>query len=296
MSGMLRAPPAPDKKGGVGGSACTRAATGHPPSMSPPLWKRLLPGADSLLLRSLRGTEWSQLADYVSPSFFEVLRPRQILGRVRELVANASDKEGFARAAARTGEALAARGVPVDVTTEGLGESQALAPGSEAERRALGQRVLETFFAQLLGAETAILDLRPGRFTGSAAEPRWAPQPFWVAWDPEFLAALRELYAGHYEGDDARFQDALVRLDLEPAEDVFRAHFGEGDDQRAVRFRARDFHETFHEAFVRCRDAGASLHPDFLSLGIALACLYDHLETLDLAFDVRAAWEHAAGR
>ena len=74
------------------------------------------------------------------------------------------------------------------------------------------------------------------------------------------------------------------------------SHFGFGeDDQRAVRFRSTVFHSTFHQAFVSCRDAGVSLHRNFLALGIYLACLYDLLEALDLEFDVRDAFERGVG-
>jgi len=258
------------------------------------MWKSWLPGADSVLLRSLRGTEWSQLADYVSPSFFEVLRARQILGQARELVANARDREGFEAAVARTGEVLSKRGVSLRVAADWPQDAEALAPTGEAARRDLGQRILEAYFAQLAGAEGALLDLRGARFTGSPDDPLWVPQAFWLDWDPGFLAALRDLYAGFYGDDDARFRDGLEHLHLGAAEDVFREHFG-GGEQRAVRFESKQFHATFHEAFVRCRDAGATLHRNFLALGIHLACLYDALESLDLAFDVREAWTRAAG-
>jgi hypothetical protein len=89
---------------------------------------------------------------------------------------------------------------------------------------------------------------------------------------------------------DDVFDEALRRLDLDAARDVFLAHFGDGE-QRSVRFRTESFHASFHEAFVRCRDAGRSLHPDFVALGIYLACLYDGLEALERPFDVRAAYE-----
>lgn len=257
------------------------------------MWKGWLPGADSVLLRSLRGTEWSQLADYVSPSFFEVLGARQILSQARELVGNARDRDGFESAVARTAGVLSKRGVSLRVAAGWPQGAAALAPEDEAARRELGQRILEAYFAQIAGAEGALLDLRAARFTGSPDDPLWIPQAFWLDWDPAFLAALRDLYAGFYADDDARFRDGLERLHLGAAEDVFREHFG-GASQRAVRFEARQFHATFHEAFVRCRAAGETLHRNFLALGIHLACLYDALESLDLAFDVREAWTRAA--
>jgi hypothetical protein len=121
-----------------------------------------------------------------------------------------------------------------------------------------------------------------------------------VRWDAAFLAALRDLYAGSYLGDAARFDAAIARLSLEPARDVFLSHFG-GGDQREVRFERATFVHTFHDAFLACRDAppgpgGAPrppLHGNFLALGLYLATLYEHLERLGLAFDVRAAYTAA---
>jgi hypothetical protein len=259
-----------------------------------PMWKKWLPGADTFLLRSLRGTEWSQLADYVSPSFFEVLRAGQILSQVKELVGNARDRAGFESAAGRSAEALSGRGIPVSIQPDWPGGAEPLAPEDAPARRELGQRVLETYFGQLAGASSALLDLRAARFTGSVDEPVWSPQPFWIEWDPGFLSGIRDVYAGFYGDDEERFQAGLSSLDLTPAGEVFREHFGTGD-QRAVRFEARHFHATFHEAFVRCREAGVTLHRNFLALGIYLACLYDHLESLGQAFDVRDAYARSVG-
>jgi hypothetical protein len=254
---------------------------------------RLLPNSESMVLRTLRGTEWSQLGDYVSPSFFEVLPARALWAQLRELGGNARDGRGFAVAARAVETHLASLGSPVRIGGEGDGAAPGLDALDEAGRRARGQRVLEVYFAQLVGAPATILDLRASRFEGRADDLHWRPRPLWLRWEPDFLEGLRDLYAGFYDGDDARFRAALAALGLSAAEDVFREHFG-GDDQSAVRFEAATFQATFHEAFVRCRDEGTRLHRNFLALGIYLGCLYDHLEALGLAFDVRAAWQRAS--
>jgi hypothetical protein len=122
----------------------------------------------------------------------------------------------------------------------------------------------------------------------------------YVRWDPEFLAAVRDLYGGYYLGETARFDAAIDRLSLQPARDVFLSHFG-GGDQREVRFERSTFVHTFHDAFIACRDASAApggaarapLHGNFLALGLYLATLYEHLERLGLEFDVRAAYTEA---
>jgi hypothetical protein len=254
---------------------------------------RLLPDSESMVMRTLRGTEWSQLGDYVSPSFFEVLPARALWAQLRELGGNARDGRGFAVAGRAVEAHLASIDCPVRVGAEAEGAAPGLDVLDQTARHDRGQRVLEVYFAQLAGAPATILDLRASRFEGGGDDLRWRPRPLWIRWDDDFLEGLRDLYAGFYEGDDARFQGALAGLGLSAAEDVFREHFG-GDDQSAVRFEAAKFQATFHEAFVRCRDEGVRLHRNFLALGIYLGCLYDHLEALGLAFDVRAAWQRAA--
>lgn len=254
--------------------------------------ERFLPKSENLLLRSLRGTEWSQITDYVSPSFFEVLPASALWSQLRELAGNARDGKRFLLVQRAVESRLAEHGSGVRIgrdEAEGAGEIDAL---DEEARRARGQRVLEIYFSQIAGSPAALLDLRASRFQG--AEPlHWNPRPLFVQWDAEFLDGLRNLYGGYYEDDDARFRSALKNLQLEAAEDLFREHFG-ADDQRAVRFEATSFHATFHEAFVRCRDEGVRLHRNFLALGIYLGCLYDHLEALGLSFDVRGAYERSS--
>lgn len=254
---------------------------------------RLLPGSDTMLLRTLRGTEWSQLTDYVSPSFFEVLPARALWKQLRELGGNATDSAGFQLAQRTTEARMRELGCPVVIGRAAEGPTTELPALDEAARRARGQRMLEIFFGQLAGAPAALLDLRAACVESAADDYHWNPRALWVKWDPAFLASLREIYAGFYGEDDARFRAALVALEIDAAEDVFRDHLGAGD-QSAVRFEAKTFQSTFHEVFVRCRDAGVRLHPNFLALGIYLGCLYDHLEALDLAFDVRGAYHTAA--
>jgi hypothetical protein len=184
------------------------------------------------------------------------------------------------------------------------------------------------YFHQLLHHDVALLDLRADRFRedgaredgaredgaredgptvdgapSEGAPTLWRPGWLFVRWDPAFLAALRDLYAGFYLEDPPRFDAAIARLSLEPARDVFLEHFG-GGDQREVRFERATFVHTFHDAFLACRDAPAGpggapraqLHGNFLALGLYLATLYEHLERLGLAFDVRSAYTAAGVR
>jgi hypothetical protein len=232
--------------------------------------------------------EWSALKDFLTPTVFDVLPPRAAQRQVAELLG----------ARLHPGEGRRVRDA---VGFPGLRVVDDRAPPSERvesldveARRRRGDQVLGLYFHQLLHRESALLDLRAERFRGDPpASLSWRPGWLYVRWDPAFLAPLRDLYGGYYTGDDPRFDSAIARLSLTPAKDVFLAHFG-GGDQREVQFRRATFVQTFHDAFVACRDAGVSLHGNFLALGLYLATLYEHLERLDLPFDVRAAHVRAA--
>jgi hypothetical protein len=263
--------------------------------------------------------EWADLKDFLTPTVFDVLPPRAAQRQVTELLAaRLHPKE-----ARRAREGLAVRGIRV---AEDRAPGPERAEGLDAATRARrGQRVLTLYFHQLLHHDVALLDLRADRFREHGAREHgarehgarehgaredgaredgatsvWRPGWLYVRWDAAFLAALRDLYAGYYLGDAARFDAAIARLSLEPARDVFLSHFG-GGDQREVRFERATFVHTFHDAFLACRDAppgpgGAPrppLHGNFLALGLYLATLYEHLERLGLAFDVRAAYTAA---
>jgi hypothetical protein len=152
-------------------------------------------------------------------------------------------------------------------------------------------RVVALYFHQILHGDTTLLDLRHQAF--STRHPlTWRPASWIAEWEPSFIEALRQVYVGFYRDDPSGFRAGLKALNLSHAEDVFRQHFGDG--QRAVRFEVKHFVSTFHQVFVRSRDARTTLHPDFLLLGLYLASLYDHLERLGVPVDVAAAFEHAS--
>jgi hypothetical protein len=251
---------------------------------------KLLEGRKGLLLSTVRGTEWGQFLDYVHPSFFEVLGPRDLLAQGKELASNLADGHGFAALREEQAKLLGERAVPVRVEDS---EPDAAADGRDPGE--LGQRILEVYFGQLFGGDATILDLRGGRWhwPAEASEPVWLPRPLWIRWQPEFLGAMRDMYRGFYADEDATFDRGLEAMNLGAAKDVLRAHFGEGD-QRAVRFEVAAFHASFHQVFLRCREQGVALHRNFLPLGLYLACLYDALEGRG-ELDVRSAFDRVCG-
>lgn len=240
----------------------------------------------ALLGRLVAGTEWSHFTDYLSPSLFDVVAGRELRRVLGTLSGNYLKAKRLREVSRERDVALDGAGLAVS-----LDPQRVPPPGAGA----VGDTVLELYFHQIYSGETTILDLRSAGFESSEQGGLlWSPASMFLTWDPSFLAGLRKLYRGYYAGDDREFGEALAQLHLEPARDIFLSHFGSGD-QRAVAFDMETFHHTFHEAFVACRDGGERLHGDFIGLGLYLATLYEHLEALGGAFDVRAAWSRAAG-
>lgn len=244
------------------------------------------------VFKTFRQTEWSHLRDYVSGAFFDVLPPGALAGELSRLTRNLMRDRAFAERRERLAAAWRAQ-EPRVVPGESLAvPSLAERPPLEAERAAAGHAILVAFFRLVLGEQPIVLDLRPQRLGWDEGVLHWAPGRLWTVWDDTFSGAIADLYGGYYRAEPSRYAGALDALGLSPAAEAFEAHFGEGD-ARAVVFELQQFHATFHDVFVRCREAGASLGPGFVGLGLLLACLYETLEGLGGPFDVRAAFDAA---
>ncbi len=227
-----------------------------------------------------------RLKDFVSPSFFDVVPARVLWSEGRRLLASRRDAAGFSRVVEQLQSV--ASGPPVGlelVDPQTLGQTAA-----HEDPKRQGETVLRLYFAQLAHLDHAALDLRHANFRWNGDHLRWAPPPLWVQWDADFIRGIRDLYSGFYRDDDPLFRDAARRLNLTPAVDLFVEHFGTGD-QRSVLFEQDAFKDSFHSVFVRCRDAGQALSPGFISLGVMLGALYEHLSTLEVPLDVRGAFE-----
>jgi hypothetical protein len=160
-----------------------------------------------------------------------------------------------------------------------------------------GEQVLRYFFFQIYASESVFLDLRGSRFCRRPEEAvaEFYPLPLWATWRADFVQGIRQLYDGFYGDDEGAFEKAVAELGIAPAAEVFKRAFG-GERKRASRYTVAEFRETFHEVFLRCRDAKVAFHPDFVTLGIAIATLYDHLETLGGCYDVLAAHQYVRER
>lgn len=235
----------------------------------------------------LASGELGKLASFVSPAFFDVMPSRALWSAAKGLLGRARDREAFRHAVAGRRSTLAAELPEIELV-----DSRQAATG-EVERQWRAARVAELYFHQLFRGDVTLLDVRASAFSQGHERLLWHPSGWSCRWAPEFIEPLRDLYRGFYGRDDAVFMRGLRALSLEHSADLFRAQFGGG--QTTMRFATADFVRSFHEVFVRCKRAGTKLHPDFLALGIYLAALYDHLQELDVAVNVTAAFERATG-
>ena len=207
------------------------------------------------------------------------------------LMANAAGSASFDALLTETQACLRNARVPV------LVESSSAHPRlvavddlSRTQRRWLGQVVLELYFCQLLGSDCAAVDLWPSRLGINAdGDAVWYPRPIYVRWEPKFLTALRDFYAGFFFEDSERFERASGALGLGTASALLRSHLGEGN-QRGVRFSAAELQDTLEALPEYRRPQDAPLHGNLMAFCRHVTSLHAHLESLGLAFDVRSAF------
>ncbi len=153
---------------------------------------------------------------------------------------------------------------------------------------AQAERVLGLYFWQVLGQAPVFLDMRARALLGVEDPLLWRPLPLVAHWSLEFRAACRDMYEGHFLDQPSRFSAGARGLGLGHAESELRAQFG---DTRAVLFSAASFVKRSTAVLRRSMDAGAAIHPDFVSLSLLLASMYQRLSGVRQPLDVRAAFE-----
>lgn len=235
--------------------------------------------------------EWGT-AVRMLPAALDLFSPWALTKQGLGLVANAANAGRFHSMLAETQSYLRAAHVPVLLKHSG-DEPQFQRPGDlkRRQRRWLGQVVLELYFTQLLRSESAIVDLWPSRLgIDPQGDAVWSPRPLYLHWDPAFLSALRDFYAGFFLADARRFERGSQELGLGGARELLLRHMGDGNqNQRAVRFSSAELRSTL-EALPELSHGQGSLHQNFMAFGLYVTSLHTFLESLDLAFDVRSAF------
>jgi len=225
-------------------------------------------GPIGLLLSSLGAAEWKRLLAFVSPAFFRVMPMSELTGAVRKGMRESRDR-------------------PSTAMRRGAFPFEVRAPSS-------GDAALYFYFRQILSGPDCLLDLSDAAFQfneGTGAW-RWMPEPLRFVFSDSFQKNMAKVYCGFYEEDAQAFSEGLSGLGLTGCEDVFRQHFGEGD-QTAVVFSIPRFVSSFEEIFRECRKRGLTLGGDFVALGVMLGLVYEHLEKAggeSRRWDVHAAY------
>ncbi len=234
--------------------------------------------------RLLKNTEWSRATDYLSPVFFQIVPTIAMGKKIAKLVSSYADQRAFADLCTERNTGLMSLGIAIDLVKN----EETRAPLTEDQEF----KVLTLYFWQLLYTNTPILDLRQVVFTSvQSGGLLWTPKPLFATFDAGFAQAVRDMYIGFYTDDVARFDRALLELNLSHARELFLEHFG--GFQSAMAFDLNLFRKTFHDLFVSCKANKTRIHPDFLAFGAGLFSLYEHLERHKRKFDVKAAFESA---
>ena len=233
-----------------------------------------------MLSKFIAWAEWADIKELLSPQFFTVMPPGKIASLIKEMYRNFRNKDLFDRAIAEVTDLCDHLNLDL-VIADDAGPDPA---------PPMGDTILRLYFGQLFDGTTTLVDLRPDRFSLRQGRPVWTPNRLVVDWDESFIKSIRDLYRGFYTDEDELFEQALAQLNLESTADLFRHHFGAGD-QRQVSFSKDEFRATFRQILRRCKEEGAELHHHFGVLGVYLGTLYDHLESTGETYDVRAAVE-----
>lgn len=235
---------------------------------------------------------------YVSPSALRVIHKDKVLGLALDIVGRTLSRGDYDRDCAIWKAAVEKANLEVDVVDK-IETPLSLAPVTDG--KLIGERILEVYFL-LIHAEVPLdLDLRPNHFGWNSETKRllWCPSRLRHRRSAEFHARVVDLYRGFFADDRVAAGRGLelYRWDSAPAdgydermESLLRIHFG---DVRSgpIRFDMKHFKETFHLSFEEAIRSKSRFHPELTFLGTALAGLYVTLGGLDIALDVRSAYE-----
>lgn len=238
-------------------------------------------------------TAKSELASLIDmmPAGFELLSAGTIARQAVELVSNAANVRRFDSVLTSAQSHLREACIPILITEPRvkppLSSTNEL---SRSQRRWLGQLALELYFTQLFRSDVTLFDLWPSRLgVDEAGDAVWSPRPLYLRWDRRFRRGLQDIYAGFFLESKKQFDTGVFELGIGNAASILVEHFG-GDNQRSVRFGPERLRETLRAMSTRRSDDDKKLHPNFVAFGLYLTALHELLGSLDVRFDVRAAF------
>lgn len=249
-----------------------------------------------MLHRLLKQSDWSFLLDFVSPAFFKIIPPLELVSQATALAKRTQNHALYSALVEdfNTSDRLTVLSSGMSQDDSKHSPTSTIDLSSE-QRCELATLMVDLYFAQLYAGRHMLLDLRLSRFHFLNGAWVWSPAPLIGEFDPKFLAAMCRLYEGFYFDKAEVMSAALEDLELEWAYETFIHHFGEGD-QTQVEFKISHFVQTFHDIFMSAKEKKKSLKGDFVQLGVALGLMYESLEKLGETVNVRGSFQRINGQ
>lgn len=252
-----------------------------------------------MIFQLLKNSDWSFLLDFVSPAFFRIIPPVDLMRNASALAKRTQDEELYQKMLANFAlhsDAILPKLRIIDKKLHS--RDKVLSSGAVLDfkncdadiRKQVADTLVALYFSQVLLRKPVFLDVRLSRFSMIGDELHWSPGPLLGVFSEHFLIAMGDVYKGYYGGDQNQMKDALALIGLEWAHDVFMSHFGEGN-QSEVKFSLSQFVHTFHEIFVLSKAEKKNLKGEFVQLGVLLGLMYESLEALDVSVDVRSVFK-----
>lgn len=167
----------------------------------------------------------------------------------------------------------------------------------------LGNKILETYFAQFRSEKGVFLDLRLKNFSQEGEEFRFAPTDLVYTFSDDFRQGMLLTYDGFYRDNEERLKLGMHTSGLLPEDadqemyeetrDLLFKHFDTADEQ-PIAFDLGKFRSSFHDLFMHLKKHNIRLPADFLFLGFYLVTLYQSLEELDEKFFVKECYVKSA--
>jgi hypothetical protein len=253
-----------------------------------------------MMMNLLKNSDWAFLLDFVSPSFFKVIPPMELVANATALAKRTREPKLYSMAVLDMKNCLTDVMPDLHLVEGTMGQRGAIPSSAVSnfnqcdaeQKRKVAEHIVEIYFAQILSGKMVLLDVRLSRFAVEGSNLYWSPAPLLGLFSEKFLLSMGNLYRGYYGSNPELMKSALKDVGLDWAHDVFIAHFGEGD-QTEVKFALAHFVRTFHDVFVRCKAERKSLGGEFVQLGVLLGLMYESLESLGQPVNVRSAFLRA---
>lgn len=253
----------------------------------------------SKLIKNVLPKAIQPLLDLVGPSFFKAVPWLDLTAEGRVILAHLAGSDSKQSKLAEKQLQKMLLGRQIELTTELVENSATM----EAEdKKQVGEKILELYFLQLRNEQGVFLDLRSQRFSADAENLYFSKGQLWIQMQVLFRESLLDLYKGYYQSKPKLFDKGLTGIGLmnekmsaeqkEKIKDLFLKYFGEGD-QTEVRFSTEHFVQGFEKIFRFIAAEKLEISAQFLYLGIYLASLYQHLQTLDVPLNVRLSYNKA---